>query len=68
MRYRAVDEIGPEHVGRRVTVRRALPDGSYSDTVGVCEAVEAASVKIRNRRGELVVIERSRIVAARLVE
>jgi hypothetical protein len=67
VKYRSVDQIGPEHLGRRVTVRRTLPDGGYSDVIGVCEHTDASTITIRNKNGESIVIARSEIVAARVV-
>lgn len=67
MRFRSAGQIGPEHVGRRVTVRRALPEGGYSDVLGVCEQADADAVTVRNKDGEAIVISRSQIVAARVV-
>ena len=67
MRYRSADQIGPEHVGRRVTVRRKLSEGGYSDVIGVCEQVDASSVTVRNKQGESIVIGRAEIVAARVI-
>jgi hypothetical protein len=67
VRFRSVDQIGPEHLGRRVTVRRALPEGGYSDVVGVCEQAEADSVTVRNKKGEAITIRRGDIVASRVV-
>jgi hypothetical protein len=67
VKFRSVDKIGPEHQGRRVTVRRILPEGGYSDVIGVCEQIDAATVTIRNKNGVAIVIVRSEIVAARLI-
>ena len=55
------------NVGRRVTVRRKLAEGGYSDVLGVCEEAGPDSVTVRNKKGEAIVIERSQIVAARVV-
>ena len=49
-------------------IRRKLPDGGYSDVIGVCEHVDLSSVTIRTHKGEKVVIGRSEIAAARVVE
>ena len=68
VKYRSVDEIKPEHRGHRVTIRRRLPDGGYSDVVGVAEHVDLSSVTVRTHRGEKVTIGRSEIAAARVVE
>jgi hypothetical protein len=67
VRFRSVDHIGLEHVGRRVTVRRALPEGGYSDVVGLCEQADADSVTVRNKKGEAIMIRRGDIVASRVV-
>lgn len=68
MAYKSVDEIKPEHQGHRVTIRRKLPDGGYSDVVGVAEKVDDASVTVRNHKGATVEINRSEIAAARVIE
>jgi len=66
--YRSVDQIGKEHQGHRVTIRRKLPDGGYSDVVGIAEHVDDASVRVRTHKGEAVEINRSEIAAARVIE
>jgi len=68
MKYRSVDQIGTEHQGHRVTIRRKLPEGGYSDVVGVAEHVDDASITVRNRKGEKIEIDRSEIAAARVIE
>ena len=67
MRFRSVGQIGPEHLGRRVTVRRALAEGGYSDVVGICEQADADSVTVRNKKGEAITVRRGDIVASRVV-
>jgi ribosome maturation factor RimP len=67
LKYRSVDQIGPQHLGHRVTVRRTLPEGGYSDVIGVCENADASSITVRNKKGESIVIARSEIAAARVV-
>jgi ribosome maturation factor RimP len=66
--YRSVDEIRPEHRGHRVVVRMRLPEGGYTDVIGVCEHVDLSSVTVRTHKGEKVTIGRSEIAAARVVE
>lgn len=68
MRYRSVDQIKREHQGHRVTIRRKLPEGGFSDVVGIAEHVDEASVTVRNHKGETVEIKRSEIAAARVIE
>ncbi len=67
MKYRSADHIGKEHLGRRVTIRRKLPEGGYSDVVGIAERVDDASVTVRNSEGETVEINRGDIAAARVI-
>ena len=51
-----------------MTIRRKLPEGGYTDVVGVAEHVGSAFVTIRNHKGEKIEINRSEIAAARVVE
>ena len=66
--YRSVDHLGSQHQGHRVTVRRTLPEGGYSDVVGVLEHIDISSVRVRNHKGVAITIPRSEIVASRVVE
>ena len=50
-----------------MTVRRTLAEGGYSDVLGICEEADATSVTVRTKEGEAIMIERSQIVAARVV-
>jgi len=68
MKFKSVDEIGPEHQGHRVTVRRKLRDGGYSDFIGIIEYIDISSIRVRNHKGEAITIPRSEIVAARVIE
>jgi len=68
VKYRSVDQIDKEHQGHRVTIRRKLPEGGYSDVVGIAEHVDDASVTVRNHKGETIEIDRSEIAAARVIE
>lgn len=67
MQFRSSDHLDASHIGRRVTVRRRLPDGMASDTIGILESFDDASLTVRDRNGVPVRIERALIVAARLV-
>lgn len=66
MRYRARDTLTPADVGRRVTVRRALPEGGTTDVLGVLLAAEASSVTVERKDGTAFEIAREDIVAARV--
>ncbi|HEX9711953.1 MAG TPA: hypothetical protein VGB52_05280 [Actinomycetota bacterium] len=67
MKYRSVDQIGAEHLGRRVTIRHRLDEGGSSDVLGILEHVDAVSVTVRDKGGERRVIGRADIVAVRVV-
>ena len=67
MRYRSAGRLGPDAVGRRVTVRRRLPEGGASDTVGVLVALDERHATVRNAAGADVVIAVEEIVAARVI-
>lgn len=67
MKFRSVDQITSDHLGRRVTVRRKLPEGGSSDVMGILEHADTASVTVRDKTGERHTIGRGEIVAARVV-
>jgi ribosome maturation factor RimP len=67
VKYRSVDQLESQHVGHRVTVRRRLPEGGYSDVVGVLEHAGPAFVTVRTHDGQRHEIVRSEIAAARVV-
>lgn len=50
-----------------MTIRRKLPEGGFSDVVGIAEHVDEVSVTVRNRKGETIEINRSEIAAARVI-
>ncbi|MGH3320732.1 MAG: hypothetical protein ACRDN9_11225 [Streptosporangiaceae bacterium] len=59
--------VAPDDVGRRVSLRRKLPDGSYADTLGELESWEAGTLRIRRRDGSLVTITEDTLVAGKIV-
>lgn len=67
MRYRLRVAVGLDDVGRRVTIRSRLPDGKFSDVVGVLEACDAETFTVRDRRGVQHELPRIDVVAARVV-
>lgn len=67
MRYRLRVAVTEADLGRRVSVRFRPDDGGFSDVVGVLETCTAEAFGIRDRRGELRIVERGRVVAARVV-
>jgi ribosomal protein S18 acetylase RimI-like enzyme len=67
-----VVRFGPADVGRRLTLRRRLPDvppgePDLGDVVGVLEAWEDGVLSLRNRRGEVIQVPVDTVVAGRVV-
>jgi hypothetical protein len=67
MRFHSRDDIQPGDVGRRVTIRRTLPEGGKGDVIGILESMNERTVRLRTKDGSLVDIPRTRIVAARII-
>lgn len=49
--------VGPADVGRRVSLRRRLPDDAAGDVVGVLEAWDDDGLRVRRRSGQVVAID-----------
>lgn len=64
---RLVVSITPADVGRRVSLRRRLPTGGYSDVVGVLESWSHGTLKIRRRDDEVVEVAAETLVAGKVV-
>ncbi|HEU5158044.1 MAG TPA: hypothetical protein VFU43_13695 [Streptosporangiaceae bacterium] len=64
---RLVVSITPADVGRRISLRRRLPTGGYSDVVGVLESWAEGTLKVRRRGGELVEVAEATMAAAKVV-
>src|SRR5258708_33508373 len=60
---RLVVTVTPADVGQRVSLRRRLPTGEYSDVVGVLESWSAGTLLVRRRDGELVEVPEEIVVA-----
>lgn len=54
-------------VGRRVTVRRRLPEGGYGDAIGELESWSDRTLRVRRRDGSLVEIPEDSAVAGKVV-
>ncbi|GGM83638.1 hypothetical protein GCM10010106_32870 [Thermopolyspora flexuosa] len=63
---RLVVRITPGDVGRRVSVRRRVPEG-FRDAVGVLESWRDGTLTVRRRDGSLVEIAEETVVAAKVV-
>lgn len=64
---RPLVKVTPADVGRRVSLRRRLPIGAYSDVVGVLESWAAGTLRVRRRTGEVVEILEETVVAGKVV-
>ena len=64
---RLVVSVTPADVGRRVSLRRRLPTGGYSDVVGVLESWSHGMLKIRRRDDELVEVAEDTLAAGKVV-
>jgi hypothetical protein len=64
---RLVVSITPEDVGRRVSLRRRLHTGGYSDVVGVLESWSGGTLVIRRRDDELVEVAEETLAAGKVV-
>ncbi|MFD6951954.1 hypothetical protein A6A08_10505 [Nocardiopsis sp. TSRI0078] len=67
MRGRLVHRISPEDIGRRVSVRIRLPEGGFTDIVGVVESWDDGVLTVRRRDGSAVEVVESAIAASRVV-
>ncbi|MGK5558634.1 putative acetyltransferase [Actinomadura kijaniata] len=64
---RLVVSISPADVGQRVSLRRRLPEGAYSDVVGVLESWADGVLRVRRRTGELAEVREDTVVAGKVV-
>ena len=54
-------------VGRRVVLRRRLPDGRLGDLLGVLQSWDAEQVVVRDRFGHDTVVARGDVVAGKRI-
>ncbi|WP_067477218.1 putative acetyltransferase [Actinomadura hibisca] len=64
---RLVVSISSADVGQRVSLRRRLPTGEYSDVVGVLESWSDGRLLVRRRTGEVVEVPEGIVVAGKVV-
>ncbi|QFG24914.1 hypothetical protein [Actinomadura sp. WMMB 499] len=64
---RLVVSISDADVGQRVSLRRRLPTGEYSDVVGVLESWSDRTLAVRRRNGEVVEVPEDTVVAGKVV-
>lgn len=59
--------LTPDDVGKRVTTRRQLPNGAYSDAIGELESWTEGVLRIRRRDGSVTEIAEATLVAGKVV-
>ncbi|MFB4312761.1 hypothetical protein [Actinomadura sp. 21ATH] len=64
---RLVVSITPADVGQRISLRRRLPTGEYSDVVGVLESWSDGLLRVRRRTDEIVEVPEAIMVAGKVV-
>ena len=67
MRIRLRISVSCDDIGRRVTVRRHLAGGGFSDVVGILESCDDEQFSVRDRTGKLRRIKRTEIAAAKVI-
>ncbi|MGW5878433.1 putative acetyltransferase [Nocardiopsis terrae] len=67
LRGQLVHRIVPEDLGRRVSVRITLPEGGFTDIVGVVESWTENVLTLRRRDDSTVEVAEADIVASRVV-
>jgi hypothetical protein len=63
---RLVVRVSAGDVGRRVSLRRRLPDGTLTDVVGILEDWSAGEVTVRRRDGSPVTFPAASLVAGKI--
>ncbi|MDE3721172.1 hypothetical protein PWG71_07205 [Nocardiopsis sp. N85] len=67
MAGRLVHRITREDIGGRVSIRIHLPEGGFTDIVGVLESWDEGVLAVRRRDGREARVTESSIVASRVV-
>jgi hypothetical protein len=67
VRVRLRISVTCDDIGRRVTVRKHLASGGFSDVVGILENCDDEQFSVRDRTGKLRRIQRTEIAAAKVV-
>ena len=60
-------DVGPGDSGVRVSVRRRLPEGGFSDALGELLSWEAGLLRVQRRDGTVVEVPEADLVAAKRV-
>ncbi|MGH3379977.1 MAG: hypothetical protein ACRDP6_35125 [Actinoallomurus sp.] len=64
---RYVVSVSPSDVGRRVSLRRRLPTGAYSDVVGYLETWVDGELTVRRRDDSVTTVAEADLVAGKVV-
>lgn len=64
---RLVVSITAADVGKRVSLRRRLPTGGYSDVVGILESWACETLVVRRRDGTLTEVSEASLAAGKVV-
>lgn len=64
---RLVVAVSPADTGERVSLRRRLQTGEYSDVIGILESWADGVLKVRRRDGEVVEIPAESLAAGKVV-
>jgi hypothetical protein len=64
---RYVVSITPSDIGRRVSLRRRVPGGAYSDVVGELQDWADGRLTVRRRDGSVVTVAEADLVAGKVV-
>lgn len=59
--------ITPADTGRRVSIRRVLPDGRFGDVVGILQSWSDGVLRVRRRDDSVVEVPQSTMVAGKIV-
>ncbi|WP_344241591.1 hypothetical protein [Actinocorallia libanotica] len=64
---RLVVRVSPADTGQRVSLRRRLHTGEYSDVVGILDSWADGVLTVRRRDGELVEVAEESLAAGKVV-
>jgi hypothetical protein len=64
---RYVVSVTPDDVGRRVSLRRRVPNGAYSDVLGILLSWAEGELTVRRKDDSIVSIAEADLVAGKLI-
>lgn len=65
--FRLTVAVTPDDVGQRVSLRRRVDDGRFTDVVGVLERWQQGRIAVRRRDEQLVEFDADTLVAGKIV-